>query len=415
MAFTMPCMARYKPLASAALLFFLGFLSAGNAVAADDPGWPLGYSPSHSGTARFGIKVQGNHLVSTYDGHAVQLLGVSVSGLEQGYTSFANDTENYGDAADPGFAAMASWNINVVRIPLNEDTWLGVNDCTKGGGTATELQGHVQQAVQKANAAGLYVVLDLHWTAPNSFGCPQGQGAMPDADNSVAFWQSVASLFKDNPAVVFELFNEPFGTNAYANWLAPLDALAPPGQSASDQRILLSGGTYDAGYMYECNAGCKLAMGRQYLAPHTAPFRAAGLQTIVDAIRATGATNVVIASPIGYAGQIQSWIGAKPKDPIGQLAAGWHESGGPRVTVSNAQGVLGSGYPIIITEAYKAGNNTFYWAVNNAVGFLYWAWVDWGGGGLLENARTHAPSANGLLLKSTYCRRPPVNRLAKCG
>lgn len=403
-------MARCISLALAGL-FFLG---VGAAVAADDPGWPLGYGKSRPGVARFGIKVEGNHLVSTYDGHTVQLLGVSVSGLEQGNSSFANDTENYGDATDPGFAAMASWNINVVRIPLNEDTWLGVNNCIKGGGTAAELQANVQRTVQKANAAGLYVILDLHWTAPNSFGCPQGQGAMPDADNSVAFWQSVASVFKDNPAVIFELFNEPFGTNVYANWMAHLDASAPPGQSAPDRRILLDGGTYDAGYMYECNAGCKLEQDQHYVAPHTAPFRTAGLQTIVDAIRAAGATNVVIASPIGYAGQIQTWIGGQPKDPIAQLAAGWHEAGGARVTVSNAQGVLGGGYPIIITEAYKTGDNTFYWAVSNSVGFLYWAWVDWGGGGVLENARTHTPNANGFLLKTSYCRRPPVNRAARC-
>ncbi|MGA8708917.1 MAG: cellulase family glycosylhydrolase [Steroidobacteraceae bacterium] len=389
-------------------------MSAGAAVAADSSTAPLGLDSSRPGAPHFGIKVQGDHLVSTYDGHTVQLLGVSVSGLEQGNSSFANDTENYGDSSDPGFAAMAEWNINVVRIPLNEDSWLGVNDCIKGGGTAAELHANVQRAVQKANAVGLYVILDLHWTAPNSFGCPQGQGAMPDADNSVAFWQSVASSFKDNPAVIFELFNEPFGTNVYANWMERLDGPAPPGQSAPDRRILLEGGTYDAGYMYECNTGCKLEQDKDYIAPHTAPFRTAGLQTIVDAIRATGATNVMIASPIGYAGQIQTWTGAKPKDSIGQLAAGWHQSGGPRVTVSTAQGLLGDGYPIIITEAYKTGDDVFYWAVNNSVGFLYWAWVDWGGGGLLENAKTHTANANGLLLKASFCRRPPVNRLAKC-
>ena len=33
---------------------------------------------------------------------------------------------------------------------------------------------------------------------------------MPDADHSPAFWTSVANTFKSDPAVVFDLFNEPF-------------------------------------------------------------------------------------------------------------------------------------------------------------------------------------------------------------
>lgn len=372
-------------------------------------------SSSSSGSAsHFGIKVQGNKLVSTDNGRTVQLLGVSVSGLEQGNTNFANGTENYGSAADPGFAAMASWNINAVRIPLNEDTWLGLHNCAKDGGSAAALHLNILRAVNNANALGLYVILDLHWTAPNSFGCPQGQGSMPDADNSVAFWTSVASIFKDNPAVIFELFNEPFGTNVYANWIAPIDSAAPSAQSASDRRILLSGGTYNTGYMYQCNNGCSLTQGTQYLAPNSSPFQATGMQAMLNAIRATGATNVVLSNPIGWAGQIQTWLGAQPTDPAGQLAAGWHEDGGASVTTSNAQDVLSAGYPIIISEAYSIADNTFNWAVNNTVGFFYWAWVDWGGGGLLTDAKTHSPNANGISLKTSYCRRPKVNSLAQC-
>ena len=273
---------------------------------------------------------------------------------------------------------------------------------------------NILRAVNNANALGLYVILDLHWTAPNSFGCPQGQGSMPDADNSVAFWTSVASIFKDNPAVIFELFNEPFGTNVYANWIAPIDSAAPSAQSASDRRILLSGGTYNTGYMYQCNNGCILTQGTQYLAPNSSPFQATGMQAMLNAIRATGATNVVLSNPIGWAGQIQTWLGAQPTDPAGQLAAGWHEDGGASVTTSNAQDVLSAGYPIIISEAYSIADNTFNWAVNKTVGFFYWAWVDWGGGGLLTDAKTHSPNANGISLKTSYCRRPKVNSLAQC-
>jgi endoglucanase len=369
-------------------------------------------SSSSGAAAAFGIAVAGNKFVSTLTGSVIQLLGVSVSGLEQGSSSFANGVENYGNAADAGFAAMASWNINVVRIPLNEDSWLGVNNCVSDGGTSATLQSNLKQAVANANAAGLYVILDLHWTAPNSFGCPQGQGGMADADNSVAFWTSIANTFKGNPAVMFELFNEPFGTNVYNNWVAGINSAAPAGQSASDLSILRNGGTYDNGYWYQCNNGCNLTGGTEYLAANTGPFQVAGMQAMVNAIRATGATNVILSNPIGWAGQIETWLSAMPTDPAGQLAAGWHEDGSD---TSDAQAVLAAGFPIVITEAYSIGDATFTWAMANHVGFSYWAWVDWGSpNSVLMNAQTHAPGNQGTSLKSSYCTQPSVNSASQC-
>jgi hypothetical protein len=371
-------------------------------------------SSSSSGGSGFGIAVAGNKFVSTQTGSVVQLLGASISGFYAGNTSLATGPENYGSATDPGFAAMASWNMNMVRIPLNEAEWLNKTGCITDGGTAATLQSNVKAAVSAANAKGLYVILDLHISAPNAFGCPKGQGSMPDADNTIAFWTSVAQTFKGNPAVIFELFNEPLGTNLYANWVEAVNGAAPSGQSASDTSILVNGGTYYNGYMYQCNDGCNLTVGQVYLAPNTTSFQVAGYQAIINAIRATGATNVILTNPIGWAGQIQTWLGAQPTDPAGQLAAGWREDGGASVTTSNAQDVLSAGYPIIISGAYSIADNTFNWAVNNTVGFFYWAWVDWGGGGLLTDAKTHSPNANGISLKTSYCRRPKVNSLAQC-
>jgi len=34
---------------------------------------------------------------------------------------------------------------------------------------------------------------------------------MADDDHSAAFWESVAAAFLDNPNVLFDVFNEPFG------------------------------------------------------------------------------------------------------------------------------------------------------------------------------------------------------------
>jgi len=317
---------------------------------------------------------------------------------------------------------MASWNINLVRIPLNEDAWLGIHNCITDSGSAATLQNNLKQIVANANARGIYVDLDLHWTAPNSFGCPVGQGSMLDSDNSANFWTSVANAFKDNPAVIFEMMNEPFGTNDYTNWVEPIGGAAPAGQSATDLSILLNGGTYDNGYMYQCNNGCTLTQGNEYTASGT--FTTAGMQQVLDAIRATGATNVVLSNPIGWAGEIQTWLGAQPTDPIHQLAAGWHEDGGGSSTTAAAQAILTAGYPILISEAYNAGSDAtgaldpvgasyFNWAMANKVGYSFWAWVPWSGG-ILTDTTSYAPNALGATLKTAYCGQPMVNSLAMC-
>ena len=60
-----------------------------------------------------------------------------------------------------------------------------------------------------SNAHGIYAILDLHWTAPGNQVAMEPQ-PMPDEDHSPAFWKSVAYTFKGDPAVVFDLFDEPY-------------------------------------------------------------------------------------------------------------------------------------------------------------------------------------------------------------
>ena len=369
--------------------------------------------------------------MNTQTGETVKLLGASISGLEQGATALNTSDGNYLQATDPGFAVMASWNMNVVRIPLNEDTWLGIHNCTRDGGTAATLQSNLKQIVANANANGLYVILDLHWSAPNAFGCPVGQASMPDADNSVNFWTSVATAFKDNPAVIFEMFNEPFGSYNYGNSIEAINGAIPAGQSATDLSILLNGGTYDGGFWYQCNGGgvpCPSGEGpgTEYVDASISPFTTTGMQDMLNAIRQAGAKNVVISNSIWWAGEIETWLSSHPTDPAGQLAAGWHEDGGGSATTTAASAILAAGFPIVITEAYangsqavsqtsdQAGDNYFNWAMSNQVGFSFWAWVPWGGGAVQFNNGAITASPTGATLKAAYCAQPKVNPAASC-
>jgi endoglucanase len=105
------------------------------------------------------------------------------------------------------FAVMASWRMNEVRVPLSN--WILALDQER-------YLRLLDQVVQQANAAGLYVVLDLHDDAQS--GSPYGKGADFPKAESLAFWKTIASRYRENPMVLFDLFNEP-QTPDWQTWL----------------------------------------------------------------------------------------------------------------------------------------------------------------------------------------------------
>src|SRR5206468_74068 len=70
------------------------------------------------------VRVSGNTLVNGA-GAVIRLLGVDRSGSEyaciQGWGFFD------GPSDATSIAAIAAWHTNAVRVPLNEDCWLGIN------------------------------------------------------------------------------------------------------------------------------------------------------------------------------------------------------------------------------------------------------------------------------------------------
>jgi hypothetical protein len=63
-----------------------------------------------------------------------------------------------GHFTDRDYANIASWGANAVRIPLSQDNWLG-RRCNR-----TKYASMVDDAVTRANAHGMYSILDLHWS-----------------------------------------------------------------------------------------------------------------------------------------------------------------------------------------------------------------------------------------------------------
>ncbi|MGH9055094.1 MAG: glycoside hydrolase family 5 protein [Acidimicrobiales bacterium] len=303
-----------------------------------------------SGTT-LSIRVSGDRLVDGM-GDPLVLHGVNRSGTEyaciQGWGIFDGPS----DAAS--VAAIASWHTNVVRVPLNEDCWLGINGVSTSYGGVSYQQA-IENYVMLLNQYGMYAILDLQWGAPGTTPAT-GQEPMPDQDHSPAFWASVAEAFKGNPSVLFDLFNEPYpddDQDSTAAWTCWRD-----------------GGT--------CQG---------------VPYVAAGMQELVDTVRSTGATNVIIFGGVQYGGNLDSWGTYEPTDPLGQLAASPHVYNfGSCVTTACWNSMLTSigGVPLVTAEiGENDGSDSFInaymsWADANGVDYLAWTWDTWGCGSAIS-------------------------------
>jgi len=138
------------------------------------------------------LRVRGTRLVDGPGaGHVVALRGVDRTGLEyaciQGWGFFESPRPDRIDSPAM-IAAMKSWDINVVRVPINEDCWLGLHTAAGRGGAP--YRRIVMRDVHALGAAHLYVILDLHWAAPGSVRATV-QLPMADRDHGPAFWGSI--------------------------------------------------------------------------------------------------------------------------------------------------------------------------------------------------------------------------------
>jgi endoglucanase len=234
------------------------------------------------------IAVSANHLVD-WAGGPVVLRGADTSGTEYACVSERSIFDGDEEASASSIAAMRSWGFNAARVELNESCWLGVQG-VKPAYSGMPYREAIERYVDALNAAGMYVIIDMHFSSTGTGRKATGQEPMPDETYAPAFWSSVAAAFKNDPAVIFDLFNEPYpnrNTDSEAAWKCVLDGSA--------------GGTC-SGFRYE----------------------AAGMQQLLDSVRATGATNVVMVGGPQFAGDLDRWLQYEPTDPLHQLAASIH-------------------------------------------------------------------------------------------
>ena len=380
---------------------------------------PTSYTVTGSAGA-LSMRVQGNKFIDA-SGQIIQPRGVNYSGFEfaaiQGWSPTDPSGGQAGQFGGPNWDALKSWHANIVRFPLNEASWLGYT-CTDTDGVARNpdpggnYRSAVATQVAQANAAGLYVILVLHWAAPGN-ACPMLQTQMANADNSLDFWISIANQFKNNPSVMFSLYNEPFFNFDFS------------GGDPWDQMMFGTEGTL-TGYPATSNSGNWQNLQQ--------PWTVASYQALINAVRSTGATNVVLVGTLEYSQDFSFWLAHKPTDPMNQMAAVWHayptygapfgsfEHSQPNFApdvFADAQQILDANIPVIITESGDQNSpgtvgaphssTMTQFADQTGVGIVFWTWDVWGDANnvLIKDVSGTPTDGYGVFVKSWMVNHLP--------
>lgn len=281
----------------------------------------------------------------------------------------------YNQTLIDGFKA---WKANAVRLPLNEDCWLSINGI-KPEYSGSNYQNAIHKIAKLFTDAGMVVILDLHWTAPGGTKAT-GQQPMPNMDHSVDFWKSVAASFKDYDRIIFELFNEPYP----------------------------DGGQWDSDNGWKCWRDGGSCNGIN--------FQAAGMQTLVNAVRSTGAKNVILLGGLAWSNSLNQWLQYKPNDSMNNTGASWHSYNfnycSQQSCWDSSVGKVKERYPIVTTEFGEndcAGGyvtSLMQWMDTKQLSYLAWTFNNWdckSGPALIKDyVNGGTPTNYGQAVKSHY-------------
>lgn len=152
------------------------------------------------------LTTTGNRIVNASTGEPVLLRGLNRSGLE------------YSDPDEQGFLSGAGicraelqtivneWGCNVVRLPFNQEFVLR----GRNGLSAEQYRQALDQVISWNAMLGAYTLLDLQWLdAQRIYGGNRNFVAPLPNIESVTLWTALAARYKDEPAVLYDVFTEP--------------------------------------------------------------------------------------------------------------------------------------------------------------------------------------------------------------
>jgi hypothetical protein len=347
----------------------------------------------------------GSHLVDDA-GASILPHGVDRSGSEYACVQF--DAVSDGPYTAASVAAMAQWNINMVRIQLNEDCWLGINGVPANVSGSNYINAIVNY-VNLLHQYGMYAYLSLMGAAPGS----QEALTQPndaDEDHSPLYWQQIAATFKNDPNVI----------------------IAPYGETNVDWPCFVHGCGNEASYNsgpFDGDAVCGNGAWSCYYY-NTAPMKQA-----IDVMRAAGFNGPISIICIDYGNTCSdpntgaAWNGgtwlsemdpsgnpANTIDPDNQLMAETHIYEGQMCSTTSCfnaslKPILNAGFPIVAGETGPVNDNnaspacsTFLsWYASNGMGWLSYTWDTWNTDGvLISNYNgTPYPGGYGACVQST--------------
>jgi len=324
-----------------------------NSMLAGGPMYPIPPAAHPVASYPTGLHAVGNQ-IQDGNGQRIVLHGANRSGTEYKCVQTAMTIFD-GPFDEPSVAAIASWKLNAVRVPLNESCWLGIN------GSPTMSSGDYYKSAIAAYVAllhkyGLIPILELHWVGPDATLATRQQ-PMPDLANAPAFWTDVAATYASDTGVIFEIYNEPYPDSNHdsdAGWACWSDG---------------------------CTTNEAVATGAT---PVT--YQAAGMKALVAAIRATTATNLVLLGGLEYSNAMSQWLARAPVDS--NLGAAWHVYSNNACMAQDcydmSPAMVAAAVPLVATEIGESDcAGTFItplmeWLDANASGYLAWSWNAFG-------------------------------------
>jgi endoglucanase len=222
------------------------------------------------------LRVAGNRLHDT-DGKEVWLQGVNVGGLE----TLPQDDQPVKSVV----VAIDEWKANCIRLPIKEEFWWGRSPYQNDGGEAFRKK--LDKIITLAANRGAYMVIDLHrYRAPKQ----------EHAD----FWKEFAAKYKDHPAVLFDILNEPHGIS-WKVWR-------------------------DGGFVGEKEGVDESAFLTDEEKKKNQGFQSVGMQGLVDAVRSTGAKNIIIAGGLFWCNDLSGIVEGYALDDKGGngIMYSWH-------------------------------------------------------------------------------------------
>lgn len=213
------------------------------------------------------LHVAGNE-IHTPDGKPIWLQGLCVDSLQW---------SGVGERVVQSIiVAIEDWKANVIRLPIQmrEDYWFGNGEWQNDGGAL--YRQIVDSCVNATAARGAYIVIDLH-----KFRAP--------TEDDVTFWKDVATRYKNHPAVIFELFNEPHDITweVWRDGGTVTDKVAPKEGVAKENEVALK------------------------------TFKAVGMQELVDIVRATGAKNMLVVGGLDWSYDLRGILNGYALDDRG--------------------------------------------------------------------------------------------------